>query len=52
MKAPNPALHLTPPSDSGHIAHRVRAVQVISLFGGQRGMTRDCVCGRLVVRAT
>ncbi|AWM38167.1 hypothetical protein C1280_15005 [Gemmata obscuriglobus] len=32
---PNPALHLTPPADSGRIAHPVMAVQVSLLFGGR-----------------
>ncbi|AWM40367.1 hypothetical protein C1280_27450 [Gemmata obscuriglobus] len=32
--APNPALHLTPPADSGRIAARDVAVQVSFMFGG------------------
>ncbi|AWM38148.1 hypothetical protein C1280_14880 [Gemmata obscuriglobus] len=34
---PNPALHLTPPADSGRIAHPMMAVQVSFLFG-HRGL--------------
>ncbi|AWM37630.1 hypothetical protein C1280_11920 [Gemmata obscuriglobus] len=33
---PNPALHLTPPSDSGRIAHPMMAVQVSCSFGHPR----------------
>ncbi|MDY3555830.1 hypothetical protein R5W24_004976 [Gemmata sp. JC717] len=33
---PNPALHLTPPSDLGRTAHPVMAVQVSCSFGKQR----------------
>ncbi|AWM40375.1 hypothetical protein C1280_27530 [Gemmata obscuriglobus] len=38
---PNPALHLTPPSDSGRIAHPVMAVQVSCLFGNRRARGGD-----------
>ncbi|WP_162542118.1 hypothetical protein [Gemmata obscuriglobus] len=37
VREPNPALHLTPPADSGRTAHPVVAVQVSYLFGTQKG---------------
>ncbi|AWM37346.1 hypothetical protein C1280_10160 [Gemmata obscuriglobus] len=36
VSEPNPALHLTPPSDSGRTAHCIMAVQVSFLFGHPR----------------
>ncbi|QEG29879.1 hypothetical protein GobsT_46780 [Gemmata obscuriglobus] len=47
VSEPNPALHLTPPADSGRTAHRVMAVQVSFTFGqgGRQGVCRS-LCGR------
>ncbi|WP_197905140.1 hypothetical protein [Gemmata obscuriglobus] len=36
MSEPNPALHLTPPADSGRTASCIMAVQVSFMFGRHR----------------
>ncbi|AWM37605.1 hypothetical protein C1280_11730 [Gemmata obscuriglobus] len=49
-RGPNPALHLTPPADSGRTAHPVMAVQVSFMFGNPRVQERGCGGADGVVR--
>ncbi|WP_197905139.1 hypothetical protein [Gemmata obscuriglobus] len=50
MSEPNPALHLTPPSDLGRTADPVMALQVSSLFGHPEALDHACGGGVRVVR--
>ncbi|AWM37550.1 hypothetical protein C1280_11345 [Gemmata obscuriglobus] len=47
---PNPALHLTPPSVPGRIAHPMMAVQVSCSFGRRREVVVRAADRRAVVR--
>ncbi|AWM42202.1 hypothetical protein C1280_10205 [Gemmata obscuriglobus] len=50
VSEPNPALHLTPPSDLGRTADPVMALQVSSLFGHPEALDHACGGGVRVVR--
>ncbi|QEG26407.1 hypothetical protein GobsT_11460 [Gemmata obscuriglobus] len=50
VSEPNPALHLTPPSNLRSVAHCMMAVQVSFMFGHHRVQERACGGGGRVVR--
>ncbi len=50
VSEPNPALHLTPPADSGRIADPVMAVQVSFMFGNPKALDRACGGAERMVR--